>query len=87
MITMTAAAGADREAWARSMADELRASYAELLAAARASVAAAARGDADPAGWVRDVLAERGQLPPEGASPARVVADARSAMRMAGWTS
>lgn len=63
----------------------LSAMYAELLAAARASVAAAACGDADPVAWVRGVLGEHGQLPEPGASPVRVVADARSAMRLAGW--
>jgi hypothetical protein len=65
----------------------LRAGYAELLAAARASVAAAARGDADPVAWVRGVLQDRGQLPEPGARPVQVVADARSAMRLTGWPS
>ena len=41
------------------------AEYAELLAAARAAVAAERNGDADPLGYVRGVLAERGQLPPD----------------------
>ena len=39
------------------------AQYAELLAAARAAVAAADRGDADPAGWVRAVLEAQGSCP------------------------
>jgi hypothetical protein len=65
----------------------LRAGYAELLAAARASVAAAARGDADPVAWVRGVLQDRGQLPEPGARPVQVVADAQSAMRLTGWPS
>ena len=65
----------------------LRAGYAELLAAARASVAAAARGDANPVAWVRGVLQDRGQLPEPGARPVQVVADARSAMRLTGWPS
>ena len=82
MTAMTA----DRETGARPMTAALRAGYAELLAAARASVAAAARGDADPVAWVRGVLEDRGQLPEPGARPAQVVADARSAMRLAGWT-
>ena len=86
---MTAAVAQDRvaaagEAWARSAPDMLLAGYAELLAAARAAVAAAARGDADPVGWVRGVLADRGQLPEPGARPSQVVADARSAMQLAG---
>jgi hypothetical protein len=75
----------EREARARSAADVLRAGYAELLAAARASVAAAARGDADPVAWIRGVLEDRGQLPAPGARPVQVVADARSAMELAGW--
>ncbi len=75
---------ADREAGPWSAA-AVRAGYAELLAAARASVAAAARGDADPLSWVRGVLEDRGQLPAPGARPAQVVADARAAMRLTGW--
>ena len=75
-----------REVWARSVPDVLRAGYAELLAAARAAVAAAARGDADPVAWVRGVFEDRGQLPEPGARPSQVVADARSAMRLAEWT-
>jgi hypothetical protein len=64
------------------------AEYAELLAAARAAVTAAALGDADPAGWVRAVLEARAQLPAPGARPDRVAADAAAAMRCArGWTS
>ena len=64
------------------------AEYAELLAAARAAVAAAARGDSDPAGWVRAVLEARRQLPAPGARPDQVAADAAAAMRCArGWTS
>ena len=63
------------------------AEYAELLAAARAAVAAERNGDADPLGYVRGVLAERGQLPPDEASAAHVVADARMAMCLAGWSS
>jgi hypothetical protein len=88
-VTAVAAQGrlAASEAWARSVPEMLRAGYAELLAAARASVAAAARGDADPVAWVRGVLEDRGQLPEPGANPSQVVADARSAMRLAGWTS
>jgi hypothetical protein len=65
-----------------------RAAYAELLAAARAAIAAD-RIDAgtDPLGWVRGVLADHGQLPPDGADPVQVVADARSALVLTGWTS
>jgi hypothetical protein len=85
-VTTVIAPVADRQAGPWSAA-ALRAGYAELLAAARASVAAAARGDADPVAWVRGVLEDRGQLPEPGARPSQVVADARAAMRLAGWTS
>lgn len=51
----------------------LAAAYAELLAHARAAVAAAERGESDPIGYVRDVLAGHGQLPPVGAQPARLL--------------
>jgi len=70
-------------------ADAVRlAQYAELLAAARAAVAAADRDDGDPAGWVRAVLEARGQLPAPGTRPEQVAADAAAAMRCArGWTS
>ncbi|MDP9850329.1 hypothetical protein [Streptosporangium lutulentum] len=56
----------------------LAAEYAELLAAARATLAAAERGESDPLIHVRHVLAKRGQLPPAGARP--VVLLARSAV-------
>ncbi|MFI9553156.1 hypothetical protein [Nonomuraea endophytica] len=52
----------------------LGAEYGELLAHARAAVAAAALGEADPVGYVRDVLAEHGQLPQAGALPSHVLA-------------
>ncbi|MFC7382194.1 ATP-binding protein [Sphaerisporangium rhizosphaerae] len=52
----------------------LTAAYAELLAHARAAVAAAEQGESDPIGYVRDVLVEHGQLPPAGVRPARLLA-------------
>ena len=64
----------------------VQAEYAELLAAARAAVAAERNGDADPLAYVRGVLAERGQLPPDEASAAHVVADARMALCLTGWS-
>jgi len=64
----------------------VQAEYAGLLAAARAAVAAERNGDADPLGWIRGLLAERGQLPPPGAAPVQVVADARSALCLTGWS-
>jgi hypothetical protein len=74
---------------ARSRLALMRAEYAALLAAARAAVAAAQAGEGDPVGYVRGVLQDRGQLPPAGARPAWIVADARSAMALtgAGWPS
>jgi hypothetical protein len=63
-----------------------RAEYGELLAAARAAVAAERNGDVDPLSYVRGVLAEHGQLPPPGAVPVHVVADARMALCLTGWS-
>ena len=64
----------------------VQAEYAELLAAARAAVAAERNGDTDPLAYVRGLLAERGPLPPPGAVPVQVVADARSALCLTGWS-
>lgn len=52
----------------------LAAAYSELLAASRASVAAAALGHADPLVYLRECLAEHGQVPPAGARPMRLLA-------------
>ncbi|MEO3892203.1 hypothetical protein [Nonomuraea sp. B5E05] len=54
----------------------LAAAYSELLAAARASVAAAASGEADALVYVREHLAEHGQLPLVGARPVVLLAQA-----------
>ncbi len=64
----------------------VQAEYAELLAATRAAVAAERNGDPDPLAYVRGVLAERGQLPSPGEVPVHVVADARTALCLAGWS-
>ncbi|SNT60593.1 hypothetical protein SAMN05216276_107827 [Streptosporangium subroseum] len=50
------------------------AAYAELLAAARATMAAAALGEADPLIHLRHTLAAHGQLPPTGARPVVLLA-------------
>ncbi|ACZ92015.1 hypothetical protein [Streptosporangium roseum] len=50
------------------------AEYVELLAAARATVAAAALGEVDPLVHVRHALAAHGQLPPAGARPVVLLA-------------
>ncbi|MEU6721581.1 hypothetical protein ABZ897_59945 [Nonomuraea sp. NPDC046802] len=50
------------------------AAYSELLATARASVAAAELGEPDPLVYVREHLAEHGQLPAAGARPMRLLA-------------
>lgn len=52
----------------------IEAEYGELLAHARAAVAADRAGETDPLGYIRDVLAERGQLPPAGARPTQLLA-------------
>ncbi|MEV4753009.1 hypothetical protein AB0K21_42260 [Streptosporangium sp. NPDC049248] len=52
----------------------LVAEHAELLAAARATVAAAALGEGDPLIHLRHALAAHGQLPPEGARPVVLLA-------------
>lgn len=52
----------------------LMAEHAELLAAARASVAAEDRGEPHPLVHVRHVLAGHGQLPPEGMAPLTLLA-------------
>ncbi|MEV4249326.1 hypothetical protein AB0J63_38665 [Streptosporangium canum] len=52
----------------------LVAAYAELLAAARATVAAAEQGEVDPLVHVRHALAAHGQLPPAGARPVVLLA-------------
>ncbi|MFI6513312.1 hypothetical protein ACIBCT_37400 [Streptosporangium sp. NPDC050855] len=52
----------------------LVAEYAELLAAARATVAAARLGEVDPLVHIRHALAAHGQLPPVGARPVVLLA-------------
>lgn len=52
----------------------LVACYAELLAAARATVAAAQLGEVDPLVHIRHTLAAHGQLPPAGARPVVLLA-------------
>jgi hypothetical protein len=62
----------------------LRADYARLAAAARASVSAARTGAANPLVYVEAELIRRGGLPPRDATVLTVLADARTAMFMAG---
>ncbi|MBT2208703.1 MULTISPECIES: hypothetical protein [Actinomadura] len=50
--------------------------YAELLAHVRAAVAAARDGELDPLVHLAGFLEERGQLPPDGVSASRLVAEA-----------
>ncbi len=81
----------------RSRLQAVRAEYGDLLAAARAAVAEerdAARGHArcllhrrrrpDPWWLVRGLLAERGQLPPDGAHAPQLLADARGTAALTG---
>lgn len=57
----------------------LKAEYAELLAHARAAVAAARVGEQAPTGYLEGHLEERGQLPAEGVSPSELLAQAYAA--------
>jgi hypothetical protein len=70
---------------ARIRAGVLAAKYAGLLAHVRAAIAAEQAGAPDPLGWLRADLAGQGQLPPAGAVPQQVAADAAAALAMAGW--
>ncbi|MFI0487536.1 hypothetical protein [Actinomadura sp. 9N215] len=54
----------------------LSAEYAELLAHARAAVAAARDGELDPIAHLAGFLEERGQLPPAGTAAAQLAAQA-----------
>ncbi|MEU4234375.1 hypothetical protein AB0F17_59720 [Nonomuraea sp. NPDC026600] len=58
----------------------MTAAYDELLAVARATVAAAALGEPEPLAILAGYLAEHAQLPPVGARPAQLLALASS-----GW--
>ena len=62
----------------------LKAEYARLVTAARASVAAARTGTADPLIYVEAELARHCGLPAQGASVPVVLADACTAMMLAG---
>ncbi len=62
----------------------LRAEYARLVAAARASVTAARAGSAHPLVYVEAELARHGGLPPQDTTVPAVLADARTAMTLAG---
>ncbi|WP_019635078.1 hypothetical protein [Actinomadura atramentaria] len=68
---------ADQLAQTRQALRLLQADHAELLAHARAVVAAAGRGDLDPVAILSGLLEERGQLPAPGQSPRSLLA--------AGW--
>jgi hypothetical protein len=59
---------------ARSRLAMVRAADGELLAAARAAVAAERDDAPDPLAPIRMLLAERGQLPPEDMHPAQLLA-------------
>ncbi|RJL20207.1 hypothetical protein D5H75_39815 [Bailinhaonella thermotolerans] len=54
----------------------LRAEYGELLAHARAAVAAQRAGESDPLIYLTGLLEQRGQLPPADATPMALVAQA-----------
>jgi hypothetical protein len=62
----------------------LRAEYARLVAAARASITAARAGAPDPLVYLEAELARHGGLPPQDATVPAVLADAGTAMVLAG---
>jgi hypothetical protein len=53
---------------------DLEVRYANLLAAARAAIAADHDGEANPLGYLRDELDLRGQLPDATMHPAQILA-------------
>lgn len=59
----------------RHLYAELLVAYAELLAHARAAVAAARRGDLDPVAYIAGHLEEIGLAPGPGGDPDRLVAE------------
>lgn len=67
---------------ATSMLALSRAEYAQLLAAARASVAAEREGHRDPLVYVRAILTDRGQIPPIGAHVPALLAAIPVALNM-----
>lgn len=78
MTTMTSTNTIATTGQGRSDRDRLallQATYTQLLAATRACVAAEQAGEADPVGYVRDLLADNGQLPAAGARPSQLLAD------------
>jgi hypothetical protein len=75
----------DPSAWtAETRLILLRAEYARLITAARASVAAARAGSSDPLVYVEAELVRHCGLPPRDATVPAVLADARAAMALAG---
>ena len=60
----------------RSLLALTRAEYANLLAAARATLAADRDGEHDPLYYLRDELAAHGQLPPKHLHPVELLAQA-----------
>ncbi|MFI6513648.1 hypothetical protein ACIBCT_39095 [Streptosporangium sp. NPDC050855] len=58
----------------------IAAEHAQLLAAARASVASADLGESDPLIHVRHALAACGQMPPTGARPVVLLAQSAAAL-------
>ncbi|GGK94251.1 hypothetical protein Ppa06_64600 [Planomonospora parontospora subsp. parontospora] len=72
--TTTPAPAAARTASEHEELVLLRTRYGQLLAAARAAVAAERLGEPDPVAHVRYLLAETGQLPVAGARPSHLLA-------------
>ncbi|GGS84490.1 hypothetical protein GCM10010156_48880 [Planobispora rosea] len=77
----------DRRASARPVTRQdlvlIATEYGELLAAARATIAAAELGEPNPLEHLRHALKAHGQLPPAGARPVLLLA--QCAVPITGW--
>lgn len=84
LLNAESAAMAARTARAELALALLKAEYAKLVAAARASVTASRAGTADPLVYVRAELSRYDGLPPLDSTVSAVLADANTAMTLAG---
>jgi hypothetical protein len=84
LLKVESAAMAARTAQAELALALLKARHAKLVAAARASVTAARAGAADPLAYLRAELSRYDGLPPLDSTVPTVLADASTAMTLAG---
>ncbi len=84
LLKVESAAAAARTAQAEQSLALLKARYAQLVAAARASVTAAWADSEDPLAYVRAELSRCHGMPPRDSTVPAVLADARTAMMLAG---